>query len=62
MDNRAETLSLNEQEICGEDKNNKLHELKEAKAAFVFPYLSLQKDIKDWMNYRKQSPKNVPRL
>lgn len=33
MDNRAETLSLNEQEICGEDKNNKLHELKEAKAS-----------------------------
>lgn len=62
MDNRAETLSLNEQEICGEDKNNKLHELKEAKAGICISLFKSTEGYKRLDELQKAKPKERTKI
>jgi len=57
MDNRAETLLLDEKDIHEEDKNNKLHELKEAKFEICISLFKSTEGYRRLNELQKAKPK-----
>ena len=57
MDNRAETLLLDEKDIYEEDKNNRLHELKEAKFDICISLFKSTEGYKRLDELQKAKPK-----